>query len=200
MRLLVVIGVTVVGACANPQPVPQDSIGGTGRPAIAQGGPVSGKAAKEGDAPGRGQPRRPWNASASHLGAVRMGMTVVEAEAALGAPFEPSTDTGECLYRRFAGAPAGVLFMQAGGRIVRVDVVAAGVSTDAGIGVGAPVSQVREAYGTRVAASPHKYTSGEYLTIAPDADHRLVFETDGERVTRYRIGRLPEVEWVEGCA
>ena len=34
----------------------------------------------------------------------------------------------------------------------------------------------------------------------PALPYRLVFETDGERVTRYRAGRLPEVEWVEGCA
>jgi hypothetical protein len=27
-----------------------------------------------------------------------------------------------------------------------------------------------------------------------------VFETDGQRVTNYRVGRKPEVQWVEGCS
>ena len=91
--------------------------------------------------------------------------------------------------------------MEIAGRIVRVDITAPGVPTEAaGIEVGATESQVREAYGARVSSSPHKYTNGRYLTISADSDHRVVFETDGERVTRYRVGRLPEVEWVEGCS
>jgi hypothetical protein len=57
---------------------------------------------------------------------------------------------------------------------------------------------VRELH-TGVVESPHKYTDGHYLTLAPDGAHRLVFETDGGHVTRYRGGRMPEVEWVEGC-
>jgi hypothetical protein len=28
---------------------------------------------------------------------------------------------------------------------------------------------------------------------------RIVFETDGQRVTRFRAGRLPAVQYVEGC-
>ena len=30
--------------------------------------------------------------------------------------------------------------------------------------------------------------------------HRMVFETDGKRVKLIRAGRLPEVEYIEGCA
>ena len=32
-----------------------------------------------------------------------------------------------------------------------------------------------------------------------DGVDAALIETDGERVTRYRAGRLPEVEWVEAC-
>jgi hypothetical protein len=32
------------------------------------------------------------------------------------------------------------------------------------------------------------------------AGKEIVFETDGKRVTMFRAGRLPEVEWVEGCS
>ena len=44
---------------------------------------------------------------------------------------------------------------------------------------------------------------GRYLTV-PSADgdptHRVIFETNGTRVTRYRAGVRPAVEYVEGCA
>ena len=141
-----------------------------------------------------------WTVSALQVGPVRIGMTVAEAQAALGGPFEPLTEAGECTYRRSAVAPAGVLFMQVDDRIVRADIREAGVPTDAGVEVGASELRVREAYGGRVVASPHKYTDGRYLTITPSSESRMVFETDGKVVTRYRVGRIPEVEWVEGCA
>jgi hypothetical protein len=52
--------------------------------------------------------------------------------------------------------------------------------------------------------TPHKYVSGaHYLTLVPttpaDTLRRIVFETDGRRVTRYRTGLLPYVANVEGC-
>jgi hypothetical protein len=51
---------------------------------------------------------------------------------------------------------------------------------------------------------PHKYTDGPYLVQPPAAAtgsaYRIVFETDGRRVTRYRAGMRPQVEYVEGCA
>jgi hypothetical protein len=114
-------------------------------------------------------------------------------------PLEGSLDTAECVYLRSPAAPAGVLFMQVGGLIVRVDVTRPGVPTEQGIDVGSSELDVHAAYGPGVAIAPHKYTDGRYLTVARDG-HRLVFETDGQWVTRYRAGRLPEVEWVEGCA
>ena len=137
--------------------------------------------------------------SAAGFGAVRIGMTAVEAQAALGMPFEPLRDQGECVYRRSPAVP-GILFMQIEGQVVRVDVTSYAVRTDRGVGVGDSEAFVREAYGDAITTSPHKYVSGgNYLTVAA-GDNRIVFETDGMWVTRYRVGRLPEVEWVEGCA
>lgn len=140
-----------------------------------------------------------WKASARQIGPVRIGMTIPEAETALRARFEAQAETGECVYRRSPAAPRGVLFMQVNGRVARVDVTGFDVSTDAGIGVGASEMEVRDAYGAAVETTPHKYTDGHYLTVS-NADHRIVFETDGQWVTRYRVGRVPEVEWVEGCS
>jgi hypothetical protein len=143
---------------------------------------------------------RAWTASPRHVGPIRIGMTVAEAETALAGPFDAATDSGECVYRKTSALPGSVLFMQVGGRIVRVDITAPGVATDEGIEVGATEARVHDVYGSQVAISPHKYTDGRYLTIAPETGYRAIFETDGERVTRYRVGRVPEVDWVEGCS
>jgi hypothetical protein len=47
------------------------------------------------------------------------------------------------------------------------------------------------------ATMPAKYDPlGSYVVVR----RRIVFEMDStQRVTRYRAGREPEVEWVEGC-
>ena len=52
-----------------------------------------------------------------------------------------------------------------------------------------------------VATTPHKYVAGgHYLTVTgSDPANRIVFETDGSKVTTFRSGRTPEVENVEGC-
>jgi hypothetical protein len=111
-----------------------------------------------------------------------------------------TAEPGECVYRRTSALPNGVLLMQVGGRIVRADITAPGIATDEGVEFGATEARVHEVYGSRVAISLHKYTDGRYLTIATDSGDRAIFETDGERVTRHRVGRVPEVEWVEGCS
>jgi hypothetical protein len=94
--------------------------------------------------------------------------------------------------------------MLAKGQVTRVDVDSAGVQSDAGISVGDSVARVNQAYSGRVTVTPHKYVQGgQYLTIQPsspqDSAFRIVFDGEGGRVTRFRSGRVPEVEWVERC-
>ena len=88
-------------------------------------------------------------------------------------------------------------------QIERVDIVAAGVRTAEGAGVGDSEARVLELYRGRIRVEPHKYTGprGHYLVVSDSRDtlHRIIFETDGQRVTRYRAGRRPAVEQVEGC-
>jgi hypothetical protein len=61
-----------------------------------------------------------------------------------------------------------------------------------------------KAYPGHVTATSHKYVpGGQYLMVRPgspaDSALRIVFETDSGHVTRFRSGRMPEVEWVERC-
>ena len=108
-----------------------------------------------------------------------------------------------CEQRPQSSDAGPVLAMYVDRRLARLDVIEPGVTTGAGVGVNDPVSAVLKAYGEAVVVTPHKYTydkGGQYLSVPGPEGTRLVFETDGARVTRYRIGRLPEVDWVEGCA
>jgi hypothetical protein len=87
------------------------------------------------------------------------------------------------------------------GSFARADVRGSRLQTDAGIRVGDPEARVLERYGPAVATTPHKYDpSARYLTVDAGENRRFVFETNGTAITLIRAGRLPEVEWVEGCS
>jgi hypothetical protein len=133
-------------------------------------------------------------------------MSVAEASAALGVALTlpEGVDTSACNYLRWPGAPDGVLVMVEHLTIARVDVRSATIATEEGARIGDSLERIQRLYAGRVTASRHKYTDGQYLTVAPaspaDAAFRLVFETEAGRVTRYRSGRLPQVQYVEGCS
>jgi uncharacterized membrane protein len=145
--------------------------------------------------------RTAWRAGATSVGPIRIGMSGSQAASALDMATSPrgAAAADDCRLIPLPQVP-GILVMLIGDAVARVDVIAPGVATDAGIEVGMREERVRDAYGTTLTVTAHKYVDGHYLTVASDAQHRIVFETDGGWVTRYRVGRLPEVEWVEGCA
>ena len=132
-------------------------------------------------------------------------MTLPEASAAAGRPIvaKPGS-TSECGYADPEGGPEGVSFMVVSDRVARVDVTGGPVKTRSGAGVGDTEAQVQARYADKLEVSPHKYVpGGHYLTLVPadaaDAGFRLIFETDGSKVTRFRAGKEPEVSYVEGC-
>lgn len=155
-------------------------------------------------APSGTSPSAPgWTVTPAGIGAVRVGMSVDELERA-GGDFTAPAGSAGCAYVRPASLPIGTSVMLANGRVARIDVDSAGVRTDAGISVGDSSSAVLRAYAGRVTTMPHKYVpGGEYLTVRSvsptDSTLRIVFESEAGRVTRYRSGRVPEVEWVERC-
>jgi hypothetical protein len=148
-------------------------------------------------------PAPSWDLSETGIGPVRVGMTVAEASAVVpgGAPHP---ETQECAYVGLSGLPEGVSLMTEGGRIVRVDVDdSSQVATARGARVGSTEASVLALYpGARV--QPHKYEDGHYVVAIPgapaDTVHRLVFETVGGVVKRFRGGVIPAVEYVEGCS
>ena len=147
----------------------------------------------------------PWTIRLDGVGPLLFGMTLAEARAALGDSLQAAPTDGACGFALPRGAPAGVRLMVEGSKVVRVDVDSSGVRTAAGAEVGMAEADVRGRHPDGLDVRPHKYDpKGRYLVVegtAPaDSARRLIFETDGQRVVRYRAGVLPAVEYVEGCA
>lgn len=134
------------------------------------------------------------------FGQVRFGMSLWALLTVLG---EHVTVEGvECgctsVYRTRSTGP---VFMVVGDRLVRIEVRSAGLQTISGVGVGDTEEDVYTAYAGRVAVDDHEYEEGHYLAVySSDRKSALVFDTDGSRVRSFRIGRLPEALYVEGCS
>ena len=152
----------------------------------------------------------------SGLGAVRVGMSFRETEAALGARLSLAgpggSDSRACAYaQRRDGRDPAIAYMVEDGRITRIDVsepdAGAGaapqpsVRTDAGLGIGSTEAAVRKAYGRSLVVGPHPYEdAGHYLEVfGPDRRRAFLFETLRGRVTSFRAGRRRSVEYIEGC-
>ena len=148
-----------------------------------------------------------WTVSLRGIGPIVAGMPYRSMMDAIGAPAPTSASAvDECRFTRIPGNPAlrGVAIMVVHDTVVRVDVDSGSVATTWGDHIGEPEPAVLARHVGGIRVEPHKYTGpeGHYLVLTDAADtlHRAVFETDGKRVLRYRAGRRPEVEWVEGCS
>jgi hypothetical protein len=158
-------------------------------------------------APAAPAPATPTYTVTEHgIGPLRAGMTFTEADAVLGGALRVPVgiDTTGCDYLVWSGGPPGVQVMFDEHRIARIDVDTASIATAAGARVGDDEARIKRLYPGQVTVTPHKYRDGHYLTVTPSASadkrFRLVFETAGGRVTRYRAGMMPSVEYVESCS
>lgn len=109
-----------------------------------------------------------------------------------------------CFYQapRWVKTPSDFAFMFEGGRFVRYDVGTPKETAPGGGKVGMRAEQIRTLYGARASETPHKYVPGGRVlrVTAPQGVGVLVFETDAQgRVTRWRAGMPPQVDYVEGC-
>ena len=132
-------------------------------------------------------------------------MTVAELGQATGDPLVGGAAGFECRHLTLAKSPTGLRWTIENGQVVRVDADSATLRTDRGAGIGMTEAEVHRLYGGELEVQPHKYVEGgRYLVyLSPqraDSGLRIVFETDGSVVTRFRAGMLPAVAYVEGCS
>lgn len=140
------------------------------------------------------------------IGPVKVGMTVPQAAQAANTKLfvESFYENNSCYYLQAEGKLEGVGFMVTENRISRVDIDHPKITTISGAKVGDTEQKIKSLYPGQIQVTPHKYLiSGHYLTLIPkdqtDKNFRVIFETDGKKVVRYRAGKLPEVEFVERC-
>ena len=152
-------------------------------------------------------PANEGQAGFAGYGDMKLGSTVDEARTAWGgelngAPMEGTTC--HYLWPKWITRPADFAFMMEDGRFVRYDVGTDKETAPGGGKVGMSVEELQKLYGGALKGAPHKYTQGgQYLSMdAGDvAPTRLVFEVDAAgKVTSWRVGLSPQVEYVEGCS
>jgi hypothetical protein len=134
-----------------------------------------------------------WTVYLRHAGPVRIGMSLPEVRRILddprahlggyGGPFDV------CAYLQSSAVPENLGIMLSRGRLVRIDVIKAGIRTASGAGVGDTEDKIKRLYPGRITVEPHHYVpdTGHYLIYSPaDAGERnygMIFETEDGKVT-----------------
>ncbi|WP_407352721.1 hypothetical protein [Luteimonas sp. R10] len=118
-------------------------------------------------------------------------------------PSEP----GGCYYLMPQPQPSDgyrLAFMIEGDRFSRIDVRAGDIVAPGGGRVGMSADEIEALYPGRVERRPHKYVEGAWYLRIPDeagGEGVLLFATDEHgRVTEWRVGVPPQVDYVEGCS
>lgn len=156
--------------------------------------------------------------TAEGWGPLRIGMSLAEVAAAVGADSNPNAvggpDSEQCDEFHPANAPAGMRVMMQQGVLTRITLSeGATLKTDRGFGVGDSAAAIKAAYGASATAIPHKYAGppAEYVTFwanrAPSADYvedtaarGIVYEIGGDgNVAQVHAGG-PSIQYVEGRA
>lgn len=189
----------VFTACSSGEPQPQgDSVG------ISPDS--TGAALADSVARATASRKEAWIVSEAGIGPIRAGMSVEESRGLLPGlrTAEGSGDlaSAPCTYARSQSLPPGVVLMFENGRIARVDILTGSSRTVEGAGIGDTEARLQSLYPDRLATTPHKYADeGHYLTVPSKSDstYKIVFETDGYKVLRFRSGKTPAVDYVEGC-
>lgn len=133
---------------------------------------------------------------------IKIGMKIKEVSKQTGYKFINAAGfvEGDCAYVTSKSQP-GLSFMLISGIIARIDIAKGNFSTEAGAKTGDTEMTIKSKYPGRVKVERHEYDlKGHYIkVISANKKRSVVFETDGKKVTRWRVGRIPEVNYVEGC-
>lgn len=107
---------------------------------------------------------------------------------------------------KWVKTPSEFNFMIGDGKFVRFGTENAKFVAPGGGKVGMDKAAIGKLYAGAVEEQPHKYNDGQYLRIEDPAGGKgvLIFETDAKgdnaKVTEWRVGVPPQVDYVEGCS
>ncbi len=139
-------------------------------------------------------------------GDMRFGMTADEAKQAWGGELKGIPAEGEACYHlspKWVKVPAEFAFMIEGGKFVRYSTEGDKYIAPGGGKRGMGADEISKLY-PGVEEQPHKYVEGgKNLRIKDSSGGNgvLVFETDADgKVTAWRVGVPPQVDYVEGCS
>ena len=97
-----------------------------------------------------------------------------------------------------------IAFMFEDQRFVRMDVDADDIEAPGGGRIGMTTQDIQRLYAGHVQVQNHKYVEGGHYLRIPNPGGGpgvVLFETDADgRVTEWRIGEPPQVDYVEGCS
>ncbi len=146
-------------------------------------------------------------ASFAGYGDMKLGSTVDEAKAAWGGELNGKPSEGSTCYYltpKWVKKASDFAFMAEEGKFVRYDVGTDKEAAPGGGKVGMSTEELQKLYNGALQSTPHKYVEGgHYLSIAASgvAPSKLVFETDAAgKVSAWRVGLSPQVDYVEGCS
>ena len=204
---LSVAGLLLLAACAKPEPAPAET------PVAAAPAADPAPVAEPAPAPAEPAPDAAKNDPAvinfEGFGPAKFGADEEQVRMSWGRPLagapDPTDGPGACYYLYMDPMPeqGGIAFMFEGAQFVRYDVDSPLHAAPGDLAVGMTAADVEARFPGRLESQPHKYDpTGRYLIVSPEdgGDHRLLFEVDGGGViTEWRIGRQPQVQYVEGC-
>lgn len=138
--------------------------------------------------------------STAGIGPLTFGKTVSQSQTILGTRLLTESGlapSGECYFVKPEQGPAGVFMLITKSTFERVDIRSGNVKTRSGLGIGTTVDQLKSSLRDQLQQQGNTYTF--VPTSANDANYRVVFETDGAKVTSFRAGQVPQVNNVAGC-
>lgn len=145
-------------------------------------------------------------ASLSGYGDMKLGSSSGEAKQAWGGELKAlGAESEPCHYLvpKWAKDGKQLAFMIEQGKFVRYETSVDKETAPGGGKVGMGEAELKQLY-PNLQSTPHKYDpNGRYLSTTTDgaSPTKLVFEVDGQgKVTEWRVGLLPQADYVEGCS